>query len=164
MIQSLIYYNARRSDPIITSIPKLPAATVGQVVPDCGKEGAAATGVAVGAAVPAQAQLVLAVQDGFLQKPLQQTKSELQLKLLPQVPLQEFGVAPGVPVGVAVGVAVGVSVGVSVGLPDGVAVGVATVSVKEREHAAGLIVGLGLASCAWGWLDGAAGETDVCLN
>jgi hypothetical protein len=62
--------------------------------------------------------------------------------LLPQVPLQEFGVpvGPGVPVGVAVGDPVGEAVGlpdgVAVGLPEGVAVGegVAIVKVNESEQ------------------------------
>lgn len=63
--------------------------------------------------VPAQAQLELDVQDGFLQKPFEQVRPLWQLESLPQVPLQEFG-APGVNVGVAVGVSVGVAVGVAV--------------------------------------------------
>jgi len=110
-------------------------------------------GVAVGPGVPLQTQFVLDVQDGFLQKPLEQIRLDPQLALLPQVPLQLFGV-PGVPVGVAVGVPEGVPLGVAVGVPDGVAVGVATVRVKERVQLAG-----GVISAAFGILEGTFGAT-----
>lgn len=59
------------------------------------------------------------------------------------------GVGPGVPVGVSTGVPLGVGVGV----PDG---GAEALKVKLSEHAVG--------SCARGWLDGAAGETETFLN
>jgi len=71
--------------------------------------------VGAGVEVPAHAQLVLCVQDGFRQKPPEQTRLDEQLALLPQVPLHELGVAVGVDVGVSVGVSVGVDVGVSEG-------------------------------------------------
>lgn len=79
------------------------------------------------------------MQEGFRQKPLKQTRSLAQLKLLPQVPPQELGAAVDVGVGVGVsvgpGVPVGVDVGVSVGVPVGVGVGVVVAaSVNERLH------------------------------
>lgn len=78
------------------------------------------------------------------------------MKLLPQVPPHEFGVAvgPGVPVGV--------DVGVPVGEPLGVAVGVAAFKVNERLQVAG--AGVGEGSCARGILDGTFGATEVCLS
>lgn len=87
----------------------------------------------------------------------------MQLKLLPQVPPQEFGVPKGgVPVGVDVGVPVpeGVVVGVEVGVPVGVDVEIVRVNEREQEGA-----GAGVAtSCAFGLLEGAAGEMDACLS
>lgn len=82
---------------------------MGQSVPDCGRDGA---GVEVDVDVPPQTQLTELVQSGFLQEPWKQTRSLAQLKLLPQVPPQELGVAPGGEDGLAVGLAEGLVLGV----------------------------------------------------
>ena len=66
-------YITNKIDPNITSIPKPIPITVGQFVPDCGRDALVGADVlepvAVGVAVP-QLQSVLVGQDGFLQKPL----------------------------------------------------------------------------------------------
>jgi hypothetical protein len=64
---------ARINDPSITSIPSPPPTSVGQPVPDFGREGAGVaatvTGGVVLVEVPPHEQLVLFVQDGLRQKP-----------------------------------------------------------------------------------------------
>lgn len=134
-------------------IPTPAPRIVGQSVPDCGRVGAGVDG----AGVPAQTQLVLEVQDGLRHIPLEHTRFDAQLALLPQVPPQELGVdtGVGVPVGVGVGVPAGVDVGVAVG------VGVETDKVNEREQAG---LGVGVFSAALGKLDGTFGATGCCLS
>lgn len=103
---------------------------------------------------------MLDVQDGFLQKPFEQMRLLSQLLLLPQVPPQELGAPDGGVVGVPVGVGFdepdGVSLGVPVGEAVGEPVGVPAANVNESEQL--------VTSCAWGTLDGAAGEIEVCLS
>jgi len=59
---------ASSKDPNIVNIPTPAPTIVGQSTPELGSVGG--TGVPVGPGVPLQTQFVLAVQDGFLQKPL----------------------------------------------------------------------------------------------
>jgi hypothetical protein len=107
-----------------------------------------ATGVAV-VDVP-QLQSLSSGQDAFLQYPLLQKRPELQLVLLPHVPLQEFGapdvvgVTVGVDVAVEVGVTVGVDVAVEVGVTVGVAVDVDKVKLRLQVLVFPVAVGTGV--------------------
>lgn len=104
--------------------------------------------MAVGPGVPLQTQLVLDVQDGFLQKPLEQTRFDAQLLLLPQVPPQALGVPEGM----------GVPVGVGEAVPLGVGEGDVELRVKaSAEQLPGT-------SAARGILEGTLGATGCCLN
>lgn len=114
--------------------------SVGQLVPEFGRDGAAGVGVGAVVPPPGQVQSVSVVQDEFRQKPPEQTRSVPQLALLPQVPPQRFGVAEGLGVAVGVAVPAGVPVGDSVGVSSGGGVSSAA-TAKLNAQAAGAPVG-----------------------